>query len=66
MRRPVELLARMGIHEGEIGAQIGELLPTIARHPAEERSFAVHHLVVAQGENEILLERIHQRERDVV
>src|SRR6202030_4025639 len=32
-----ELLARMRPHEAEIGPQIGEALPLVTRHPAEQR-----------------------------
>ena len=49
-----------------IGAQIGEFLPAVARHLAEQRALAVHHLVMGQRQNEILGEGIEQPERQVV
>ena len=56
----------MPIHPRVKHPEIRELLPFVARHFVDERTLAVHHFVVAQHENEMLLERIHQRERDVV
>ena len=50
-----QLLAGMRPHEAEIGAQVGELLPAVARHLAEQRALAVHHLVVAERQHEILV-----------
>ena len=41
-----QLLAGMGKHEGVIGAQIGEALPVVAGHAAQNRAFAVHDLVM--------------------
>ena len=61
-----QLLARMRPHEAEIGAQIGEFLPVVARHPAEQRTFPVHHLVMRQRQDELLGEGIDQAEGDVV
>jgi hypothetical protein len=43
-----ELLAGMPPHKGEVGAQVGQALPAIAGHLAEERALAVHDLVVAE------------------
>jgi hypothetical protein len=48
-----QLLARMAPHEAVIGAQIGEFLPSspgIAQH----RALAVHHLVMADRQDEVL------------
>src|ERR1700730_2404237 len=61
-----QLLARMTIHPCVKHPEIRELLPFIARHFVDERTFAVHDLIVAQDENEMLLKRIDQRESDVV
>src|SRR3981081_3064627 len=61
-----QLLARMPVHPRVKHPQIRELLPFVARHLIQERALAVHDLVVAKHENEMLLERIHERERDVV
>ena len=61
-----QLLAGMRPHEAEIGAQIRELLPAVARHLAEQRALAVHHLVVAQRQHEILGEGVEQAERHLV
>src|SRR5579883_2342389 len=51
-----KLLAGMRPHEAVIGAQIGEALPAIARHLAQERAFAMDDLVMAQRQDEILVE----------
>src|SRR5437764_3125511 len=61
-----QLLSRMPIHPRVKHPQIRELLPLVARHFVQERAFAVHDLIVAEDENEMLLERIHEREGDVV
>ena len=41
-----ELFARMAVHVAVQQAQVGEPLPGIARHLIEQRSLAVHDLVV--------------------
>ncbi len=49
-----------------VGAQRGELLPRVARHPRDQRALAVHDLVVRERQHEVLGERIHEAERDLV
>ncbi len=61
-----QLLARMPPHEAEVGAQVGVFLPVVAGHLGQQRAFAVHHFVVRQRQHEILAERIHQAEGDLV
>ena len=61
-----QFFARLAEHEGVIGPQIGEFLPSIARHAAENRAFAVHHLVMAQRQHEIFVEGIQQSEGQIV
>ena len=61
-----QLLAGMRPHEAEIGAQIGEALPAVAGHLADQRAFAVHDLVVRQRQDEIFGERVEQTEGHVV
>ena len=58
-----QLLARIAPHEAVIGAQVGELLPVVARHLGEQRAFAVHDLVVGQRQHEILAERVERARR---
>src|SRR3546814_9726145 len=53
-------------HEAVIGAQGGGLLPIVAGHLVEQRALAVHHLVMAEGQDEVLTERVQQAERHVV
>src|SRR5262245_30887539 len=60
-----QLLAGMPEHEAVIGAQIGEALPNIARHAAEQRALAVHDLVMGERQNEILEEGVMQAEKDL-
>ena len=55
----------MAEHEGVVGAQIGEALPAVARHAAEDRAFAVHDFVVRQRQDEVLEEGVEQAEHDV-
>ncbi len=61
-----QLLAGVGPHETKVGAQVGEALPPIARHPADQRTLAVHDLVVAQRQDEVLGEGVEQAEGQVV
>ena len=42
------LLAGLGVHVAEQQAQIGELLPLVSRHFADQRTFAVHDFIVRQ------------------
>src|ERR1700719_4501349 len=53
-----ELLTGMAPHESEIGSQIGEALPAVARHLADQRALAVDHLVMAEREGEILVKGV--------
>src|SRR5690606_15678148 len=61
-----QLLAGMRPHEGVVAAQICKFLPTVTRHAAKERSFAMHDFVVAEGQNEVLAEGIDQPECHLV
>src|SRR5947208_3386349 len=61
-----QLLSRMRVHPRVKHPQIRELLPFVARHFVQERALPVDDLIVAEHENEMLLERIHEREGDVV
>ena len=56
----------MAPHEAVIGAQVGELLPGVARHPGQDRALAVHHLVVAERQDEVLGEGVEQAEGHLV
>ncbi|OPZ67730.1 MAG: hypothetical protein BWY83_02530 [bacterium ADurb.Bin478] len=56
----------MTVHEGQQRAQVGELLPKIARHFIQQRPLAVHHLVVTEHKNEILMKGVKQGEGDHV
>ena len=49
-----QLLAGLGEHVAEQQPQVGELLPVVAGHLAEQRAFAVDDLVVRQRQNEVL------------
>ncbi|MNS29231.1 hypothetical protein D3C72_612260 [compost metagenome] len=61
-----ELLARVAGHEAEQQAQVGELLPGVAGHLVEQRLLEVHHLVVREGQHELLGQVIHDAEGQVV
>ena len=45
---------------------IPQLAPLVARHLVEQRALAVHDLVVRERQDEVLRERVHERERDQV
>src|SRR4051812_19187582 len=49
-----QLLAGMRPHEAEIRTQVGELLPTIAGHLADQRMLPVHDLVMRERQDEFL------------
>ena len=55
-----QLLARVAPHEAVISAQVGELLPAVAWHLAQQRPFAVHHLVVRERQHEVLVEGVDE------
>ena len=61
-----QLLAGVGPHEGEIGPQVGQLLPPVAGHLAQQGALAVDDLVVAEREHEVLGEGVGQAEGQVV
>jgi hypothetical protein len=54
----------MGHHVGEQQAKIGALLPIVAGHLGEQRTLAVHDLVVRDRQDEFLAPGVHERERD--
>ena len=60
-----QLLAGMAEHEAVIGAQIGESLPFVAGHAAEQRALSMHHFVMRQRQDEIFRESVVQAEQDV-
>jgi hypothetical protein len=61
-----ELLAGMPPHEAVVGAQVGEALPAVAGHLGQERALAVHHLVMAERQDEILGEGVVDAEGHLV
>jgi len=61
-----QLLAGIPPHQAIIGPQRGEFLPVIARHLVQQRRLAMHHLVMAQRQHEILGKGVEQAEGDVV
>ena len=60
-----KLLAGMTKHEAVVGAQIGEALPIVARHAAEERALAVHNLVMGERQDEVFEKGVMQAEKDL-
>src|SRR6185312_8966175 len=61
-----ELLAGMSPHVAVEQPQRCELLPLIARHLADERALAVHHLIVRERQHEVLAEGIPDAEGELV
>ncbi len=61
-----QLLAGMRPHVGVQAAQVGELLPAVAGHLVDQRALAVDDLVVRQRQDEVLAERVDERERQLV
>ena len=62
----MQLLARLRVHVGEEQAQVGELLPLVAGHLADQRSLAVDDFVVRERQHEIFQERIQHAEGEHV
>ena len=60
-----ELLAGVTEHEAIIGAQIGKALPFITRHTAENRTLAMHDLIMGERQNEVLEKCVVQAEKDL-
>ena len=61
-----QLLARVRPHVGVQRAQVGQLLPAVARHLPVQRALAVHDLVVRERQDEVLAEGVHQAEGQLV
>ena len=53
-----QLLSRVAVHEGVVGAQVGKTLPPVAGHASQDRALAVDHLVMGQRQDEVLVEGI--------
>ena len=58
-----QLLARLGVLVAVEQPQVGELLPVVAGHLAEQRALAVDHLVVGERQHEVLGEGVDGRGR---
>ncbi len=56
----------MGPLIGEIGPKVGQLLPPVTRHLAQQGPLAVNDLVVADRQNEVLAPGIDHREGHLV
>src|SRR5438552_4070020 len=52
-----QLLPGLGVQVPQQQSQVGELLPLIPRHLAQERPLAVHHFIVGQRQDEVFRER---------
>ncbi len=61
-----QLLAGVRPHPAVERPQVGEALPPVARHLAQQRALEVHDLVVAERQHEVLAPRVDQAEREVV
>ena len=55
-----EFFAGVAPHEAKQSAQVGKLLPRVARHLVDQRALAVHHFVVRQRQHELLAKGIRQ------
>src|SRR6266567_457489 len=60
-----QLFARMPVHPRQKHSEIGKLLPFVAWHFGQQRTLAVHHFIVTKHQDEILLEGVKERKRDV-
>ena len=60
-----QLPPRVRVHPSVERPEVRELLPLVARHLVDERTLAVHDLVVRQRQHEVLGVRVQQPERQV-
>ena len=60
-----QLFAGVGEHEPIAGAQIGQLLPTVAGHLGQHGALPMHNFIVRQRQDEIFVKRVDQAEGDV-
>ena len=60
-----QLLARVRPHVAQQAAEVGEALPVVARHLADQRALAVYDFVMRQGQHEVLVERVPEAERQL-
>ena len=58
-----QLFAGMAEHEAQISAHVGELLPSVTGHLAQQRAFAMHHFVMRNRQHEVLAEGVAQAKR---
>ena len=61
-----ELLPRLAVHVPVDQSEVGELLPVVSGHFAEERSFAVHDLIMGKRKGEVLRKGIKHAEGQIV
>ena len=61
-----QLLARVRHHVAEEGAQIGKLVVILAGHLVQQAALAVHYLIVADGQDEVLAEGVEEAESHLV
>ena len=61
-----QLLAGVGHHVAEEGAQVGKLSIVLARHLVDQAALAVHHFIVADGQHKVFAEGIEEAEGDLV
>ena len=61
-----QLLARVGHHIAEEGAQVCKLGVVLAGHLVDQAALAVHHLIVADGQHKVLAEGVEEAEGDLV
>ena len=55
----------MDPHQSKKKTQIGKLLPFVAGHLADQRSFTMHYFIVRQRQNKILGKGVPQGERQL-
>ena len=61
-----QFLARVGPHQAVEQAQVGKLLPVVARHLGQQAALAVDHFVVRERQHEVLVEGVVQAEAEGV
>ena len=59
-------LARMSVHEGIKGTEVGKALPLVAGHFVEQRPLPVHDFIVRKYQDEVFIEGIEKPKRNPI
>ncbi len=61
-----QLFPRLAEHVAEEQPQVGEFLPVVTGHVADQGAFAMHYFIVGQGQDEVFVEGVEHAKGDGV